>query len=81
MTNRSILEGSNSLGNATNRLLKAVDELGDRVDLQNETSVRLETPNTAVEIWDLSKVLVLCLCMIVLDSVLCFFERVKVYRE
>ncbi|KAK7112540.1 adhesion G-protein coupled receptor G4-like [Littorina saxatilis] len=55
--NDSVLNDSNRLGNATNRIIKAIDELGDKIQLDDDTGrVRLVSNTTAVEVWNLSKV-------------------------
>ncbi|KAK7491913.1 hypothetical protein BaRGS_00016932, partial [Batillaria attramentaria] len=54
--NESILHTSLLLGNATNRIVRAVDTLGDNIVLQgNQTNVRLVSNFTALEVWDLSR--------------------------
>jgi hypothetical protein len=50
------LNDSNSIGNATNRILKAIDELGDKLVLGESPRVRIVSNTTAVEVWNLAKV-------------------------
>ncbi|XP_076459089.1 uncharacterized protein LOC143292561 [Babylonia areolata] len=55
--NGTVLEGSNQLGNATNRILRAVDELGNKITLDDDVShVRVVADTTALEVWNLSRV-------------------------
>nr|KAG5703200.1 hypothetical protein BaRGS_027365 [Batillaria attramentaria] len=45
---------SQDLGNATNRLIKAVDKLGDSISLGDKPNLRLVTDSTALEVWNIS---------------------------
>ncbi|XP_076441502.1 adhesion G-protein coupled receptor G6-like [Babylonia areolata] len=54
--NRSVLHESNSVGNTTNRLIEAVEELADKVSLE-EGPVRLQTNSTnstVLLVWNLT---------------------------
>ncbi|XP_076452709.1 putative adhesion G protein-coupled receptor E4P [Babylonia areolata] len=51
--NQSVLHESNSVGNTTNRLIVAVEQVADRVALP-EGTVRLQTNSTVLQVWNLT---------------------------
>ncbi|XP_076452235.1 uncharacterized protein LOC143287880 [Babylonia areolata] len=52
--NQSVLHESNSVGNTTNRLIVAMEEVADRVTLPAEGAVRLQTNGTVLQVWNLT---------------------------
>ncbi|XP_070209791.1 uncharacterized protein [Littorina saxatilis] len=54
--NQTVLEQSNTADNATNRVLQAVESLGDSVSLGDSGSARIETNNTVLQVWNLTAV-------------------------
>ncbi|XP_076452728.1 uncharacterized protein LOC143288265 [Babylonia areolata] len=51
--NQSVLHESNSVGNTTNRLIVAVEQVAGRVTLP-EGTVRLQTNSTVLQVWNLT---------------------------
>ncbi|XP_070182657.1 adhesion G-protein coupled receptor G6-like [Littorina saxatilis] len=54
--NQTVLEQSNTADNATNRVLQAVESLGDRVSLGDAGSARIQTNSTVLQVWNLTTV-------------------------
>ncbi|KAK7091734.1 hypothetical protein V1264_009378 [Littorina saxatilis] len=54
--NQTVLERSNTADNATNRVLQAVESLGDSVLLGESGSTRIQTNNTVLQVWNLTTV-------------------------
>ncbi|KAK7091735.1 adhesion G-protein coupled receptor G2-like [Littorina saxatilis] len=54
--NQTVLEDSNTADNATNRVLQAVESLGDSVLLGESGSTRIQTNNTVLQVWNLTTV-------------------------
>ncbi|XP_076444371.1 uncharacterized protein LOC143282567 [Babylonia areolata] len=51
--NLTVLHKSNSVGNTTNRLIGVVEQLADKVSLE-EGPVRLQTSSTVLQVWNLT---------------------------
>ncbi|XP_070191574.1 multiple epidermal growth factor-like domains protein 6 [Littorina saxatilis] len=54
--NQTVLDQSNTADNATNRVLQAVESLGDSVSLGESGSTRIQTNNTVLQVWNLTTV-------------------------